>query len=306
MGCWGIRPELVGLIDACRIGDDGFGYGGLAQYNSFNNVVWRNDPDHIQLTPEEAYRSCMVTSLTGSLFMLTDRPETYWTPMVEPPKRCLPVLFTRPGQLYDVEPSRSCQLGTVGAEVSGAGPRPVDADQRPYCDLYLLELNRPFENWVVLGRLSGGKDSILFSDLGLKPDGHYIAFEFWTKKLGGTFTRALPLDAVDSTFRCQAYCLREKKPYPQIVATSRHISCGAFDLRQVEWSKSALSGESELIANDPYILYLTEPAGYALRQFSCPGAGVMTTRREGALRIVHLKSGKGGVVYWRADYTRKD
>ena len=129
MGCWGIRPELVGLIDACRIGDDGFGYGGLAQYNSFNNVVWRNDPDHIQLTPQEAYRSCMVTSLTGSLFMLTDKPEVYRTPLVEPPKRCLPVLFTRPGQVYDVEPSRSSQLGTV--ESGGEWRRPEAGRCRP-------------------------------------------------------------------------------------------------------------------------------------------------------------------------------
>ena len=113
LGCWGIRPELIGIIDGCRVGGDGFSLAGMAQYNSFNNVVWRNDPDHIQLTPEEAYRSCMVTSLTGSLFMLTDKPEVYHGPLVEPPRRCLPVLFTRPGQVYDVEPSRSSQLQAV-------------------------------------------------------------------------------------------------------------------------------------------------------------------------------------------------
>lgn len=105
LGCWGIRPELIGLIDACRIGTDGFGYGGLAQYNSFNNVIWRNDPDHIELTPQEAYRSCMATSVTGSLFMLTDKPEVYQTELAEPAKRSLPILFTLPGQVYDVDPT---------------------------------------------------------------------------------------------------------------------------------------------------------------------------------------------------------
>ena len=34
LACWGVRPELVGLVDACRIGTDGFSYAGLAQYNS--------------------------------------------------------------------------------------------------------------------------------------------------------------------------------------------------------------------------------------------------------------------------------
>ena len=104
LACWGIRPELVGLVDAVRVGNDGFGYGGLAQYNSFNNVVWRNDPDHIQLTAPDAYRAATLASLTGSLLMLTDRPEVYRTPRAEIAKRTAPVLFTRPEQIYDVDP----------------------------------------------------------------------------------------------------------------------------------------------------------------------------------------------------------
>jgi len=39
LASWGPRPELVGIIDATRLGNDGFGYGGFAQFNSFNNVV---------------------------------------------------------------------------------------------------------------------------------------------------------------------------------------------------------------------------------------------------------------------------
>ncbi|MDH5468282.1 MAG: alpha-galactosidase, partial [Candidatus Aminicenantes bacterium] len=106
LGCWGIRPELIGIIDGCRIGTDGYSFAGLSQYNSFNNIVWLNDPDHIELSPEEAFRSTMATSLTGSLFLLTDKPEVYLTPIVEPAKRAAPVLFTYPGQVFDVDPSR--------------------------------------------------------------------------------------------------------------------------------------------------------------------------------------------------------
>ena len=114
------------------------------------------------------------------------------------------------------------------------------------------------------------------------------------------------MDPVDSTYRCQAYCLREKKPYPQVVATNRHISCGAIDLRQVSWSNNALSGESDLIANDAYILYLTEPPGYSLQQFLCPGAGAMTSKKEGDLRIVRMNCGKGGRIRWSAEYAGGD
>ena len=72
--CWGVRPELIGLFDGCRVGNDGFGYGGFSEYNSFNNVVWRNDPDHIELTQPDAYRATTITALTGSVLMLTDPP----------------------------------------------------------------------------------------------------------------------------------------------------------------------------------------------------------------------------------------
>ena len=49
LGSWGVLPELVGIMDACRLGRDGFGPAGLAQYNSWNNIVWRNDPDHVNI-----------------------------------------------------------------------------------------------------------------------------------------------------------------------------------------------------------------------------------------------------------------
>ncbi len=130
LACWGIRPELIGIVDAVRVGTDGFGYGGFAEYNSYNNVVWRNDPDHIQLAAPDAYRAATLASLTGSLLMLTDPPELYRTPRAEIARRTAPVLFTRPEQIYDVDPSRSRLVGRAATEVSGSGPRAFDADKR--------------------------------------------------------------------------------------------------------------------------------------------------------------------------------
>ncbi|HRB13036.1 MAG TPA: alpha-galactosidase, partial [Vicinamibacteria bacterium] len=91
--CWGVRPELIGLFDGCRLGNDGFGYGGFSEYNSFNNIVWRNDPDHIELSQPDAYRATTLTSLTGSILMLTDPPTMYRTDRVEAARRTSPVLF---------------------------------------------------------------------------------------------------------------------------------------------------------------------------------------------------------------------
>lgn len=307
MGCWGIRPELIGLIDACRIGDDGFGYGGLAEYNSFNNVVWRNDPDHIELTRKEAWRSCMVTSLTGSLFMLTDKPEVYQTGIEEAAKRTIPVLFTRPGQVYEVDPSRIALLDLTDTEVSGGGPRPFDADQLEYCHLYLMEINKEFENWMLLGRTGEEPKDIGFTDLGLtypgsENDKEFLVFEFWTKTFLGTFSNRLNFPEIDTNFRCQLFCIREKQTHPQLLATSRHISCGGYDLEDLEWKKDTLAGTSALTANDCYDIYIFEPSGYNLSGFTCDGAEVTDNRKEGDIRIISLIKPESGTVTWKASY----
>lgn len=143
---------------------------------------------------EDAYRSTMVTALTGSLLMLTDKPAVYRTAAIEPAKRAAPVLFTRPGQSYDVDPSRSQNLERVNSEVSGSGPRVFDAGYTPNCFLYLLEINRPFDFWWVLGCTGGDFPEIRFADLGLDPAREYYVFEFWSKKLLGSFQNASTTD----------------------------------------------------------------------------------------------------------------
>jgi len=301
LGCWGIRPELIGLLDGCRIGTDGFSYAGLAQFNSWNNVVWRNDPDHIELN-EDRYKSTLVTSLTGSILLLTDKPELYRTEAVEPARRAAPVLWTRPGQIFDVDPSRSGELGRVGAEVSGSGSRVFDAGLQPTCDLFLLEIARPFEDWMVLGRTGESVREIRFADLGLNPGKEYFVFEFWTRKLLGSFTGSFAPGPLDPVFRSQALAIRERQPHPQVIATSRHVTCGGVDLADVRWADRRLSGRSFVIAGDPYDIYMTVPEGYRLDKFDCPGATVLETKNEGLMVRVKLLPGESGTVDWSAEF----
>jgi hypothetical protein len=299
LGCWGIRPELTGIIDGCRIGDDGFAYAGLSQYNSFNNVVWRNDPDHIELN-DQAYASTTVTSLTGSLLMLTDKPAVYRTAIIEPARRIAPVLFTLPGQLYDVDPSRSDQLFRVDAEVSGSGPRPFDAGYTADCHLYLLEVERPFDSWCVLGRTGGEFAELRFSDLGLDPVRDYIVFEFWTRRVLGTFRGSFSPGPIDPVFRSQAFCIRERKSVPQVIATSRHISCGGVDLKEAQWDGTTLSGRSAVVANDPYDIILTEPDGFRFERFECGKIPPGRIERSGLSVSVMLRPGRSEEVEWKA------
>ena len=303
LGCWGIRPELIGLIDGCRIGTDGFSYAGMAQFNSWNNVVWRNDPDHIELN-EDRYKSTLVTSLTGSILLLTDKPEVYRTDVVEPARRAAPVLWTVPGQVFDVDPSRSGELGRVDAEVSGSGSRVFDASLQPTCDLFLLEIVRPFESWAVLGRTGESVRDIRFAELGLDPAKEYFVFEFWTKRLLGSFSGSFAPGPPDPLFRSQALAIRERKPHPQVLATGRHVTCGGVDLADVRWSGGTLSGTSRVVAGDPYEIFLTEPEGFRLVRFEAPGEAGAGIERNGPLVKVGWVPVASGTVDWLARFER--
>ena len=302
LACWGIRPELIGLVDGMRVGDDGFGYGSFAQYNSFNNVVWRNDPDHIELRQPDGYRAATLTSLTGSVLMLTDRPEVYQTDRVEAARRTAPVLFTRPGQLYDVDPSRSSLLALAGTELSGSGPRPFDADQREVVPYYQLDIARPFEQWTVLARTRDDAGAVPLAELGLPDDAEYLGFEFWTRRPLGVVRGALDAGPIDPRFGVQVVCLRPRLERPQLVATSRHVTCGGPDLRELAWKDDALSGTSELVAGDPYEIYLNEPTGFQFVEADAGGARVTGQAADGATRVIRLESERGGMVRWKVQY----
>jgi len=302
LACWGIRPELIGLVDGVRVGDDGFGYGSFAQYNSFNNVVWRNDPDHIELHQPDGYRAATLTTLTGSVLMLTDRPEVYRTDRVEAAKRTAPVLFTRPGQLYDVDPSRSSLLSLAATELSGSGPRPFDADQREVVTLYQLDLARPFEEWTVLARTRDDPAVIPLAELGLLPGTDYLGFEFWTRQPLGVLRDTLRPSPIDPRYGVQVICLRRRVERPQLLGTNRHVTCGGPDLSEVAWGDSTLSGTSDLVAGDPYELYLNEPERYRFDGVDVVGARVTGQKLEGTMRVIRIESKPGGVARWRVRY----
>lgn len=304
MGCWGVRPELIGLIDACRVGDDGFRLDSMAQYNSFNNVVWQIDPDHIELSPEQGYRSCLATSITGSLYMLTDKAELYRTEMIEPARRTMPVLFTRPGQVYDVDPTRSMFLDRVETEMSGSGPRVFDTSMNTPYDLYLLEINRPFENWMLLGRFDERKPTIQMYEMGLDRNKDYLVFEFWTKSFAGQFKGQMSLPKIDSKFGCQLFCFREKQDHPQLLGTNRHFSCGGAELDALNWQDRTLHGTSRVVKDEVYMLYIHEPTefNHTAYDITLSSGRVVKHQRNGSILQIGIECRDAETLNWAVRY----
>jgi hypothetical protein len=234
--------------------------------------------------------------------MLTDKPEVYKTPIIEPALRSIPVLFTLPGQIFDVDPSSSDRIDHIETDLSGSGERAADAIRTSPYDLFLLEINRKFENWLILGRAGEKSSYISFTDLGLPPDREYLVFEFWSKKYLGSFSGGFEMGRIDPKYNCQVFCIREKLSHPQLLATSRHITCGGLELQNMEWKGSTLSGKSDVVANDSYTLYITEPSGISFKSFKCEGVKIVENRVSGMIRQITLLSTESKAVEWRVEY----
>jgi hypothetical protein len=231
----------------------------MQQYNSWNNVVWRNDPDHVDLQgKEEAIIRPTLVSMAGAQLLLSDKAEFYEDEAnLEGAKRASPVPFTLPGQLYDFDPSKTNNLiAGLRNQNGGSNAGPIDASQQgAECPWWQLDVSRPFENWTVLARLSWQSQpltNVAFSDLGL-PSAKYAVYEFWSHRYLGEFEGSFPAEAQMAKV-AHVYCIRRVADHPQVISTNRHITQGGPDLLDAKWDAKTktLSGESQTVEGDPY------------------------------------------------------
>ena len=280
--CWGVGPgrASIGLADGCRLGSDGFQWNTLLGNSSTNGVVWRGDPDHCDImaagakdkttmktfavpsAPADTIDQPCVVAMAGSMLLVSDKAENYKDDAnLEGMKRSAPVLFTVPGQLYD-----------------GGGNG----------TWWLQEIDRPFDHWSVLarfnwrqGNLQGKRADIpqqvvKFADLGLADDREYLVFEFWTQAFIGKSKGSFTAPELGSNSAMQVFAIREVRPNPWVISTTRHISQGGVSLLDEKWDNpsSTLSGKSAVVSGDPYVLTVHLPSGFKLASTEVSGEKV--------------------------------
>jgi len=322
LACWGVLPEVVDYADGCRLGTDGFGPSTLQQYSSWNNVVWKNDPDHCDLEPynsktkqyetgQERIRATLV-AMAGAQLLLSDHPDVYEKPAaLDAARRVSPIPFTLPGQLFDFDPTKSDSLiKNLRNQNGGSNPGPIDADQfGKTCPYWALDINKPYESWMVLAHINwsskpANPDIIKFSDLGLDPDANYLISEGWTQKFLGNFHgsfQTLPLEP--NGVAC--YAIRKLVDHPQIITTNRHITQGAEELQHVVWDSPAnqLKGTVKLVKGFPYQMLIHVPKGYSL-EYAKFGDLEVATVELGSIDMVSLESQKNTTVDWNLKFLK--
>ena len=326
LSCWGVLPESVGIADACRIGGDGYGPVTMQQYNSWNGIVWRNDPDHCDVYPKfkpaetgNVTKTAAVTaapadtvirpalaSIAGCLLMLSDKPEVYQdeTNLVGL-RRASPVLFSVPGQLFDFDDSKTSNVIKVPREsiTHGGSVTPIDANQfGPVCPWWLNEFDRSFEHWSVLHRINwsqnpSGTATITFADLGLDLGKKYLIYEFWSKQFLGIRGDNFQTPAI-VPMGLSSYAIREALDRPQVISTSRHLSQGGVDLVNVEWRQRRLTGRSRVVAGDRYELVVHVPAPHRFSSATFAGRPAEATVDGQIARAAFVPETTGEIDWW--------
>ena len=309
--CWGVHPGInsIGLANGCRLSDDGFGPATFQRFASWNGVVWRGDPDHCDIMAEgfkdkttmktfgaaaamaDTIDQPGIVAMAGGTLMLSDKAADYQNDgNLEGVKRSAPVLFTVPGQLYD--------YGNRPVQDHGSPKRGGEATW------WLQEIDRPFEHWSVLARFNWRQEKlkwnrpgnpeqeVKFSDLGLADDREYVVFEFWTQTFLGKSTGSFKVPAQDSNNALQVFAIREARPNPWVLSTTRHISQGGVCLLDEKWDKTSntLSGSSAVIAGDPYVLTVHLPHGFKLQTATVSGGKAESANQKetATVRIVPM------------------
>jgi alpha-galactosidase len=303
----------------------------MQQYNSWNGVVWRNDPDHCDVFPgyrpprgdklpeagavRPANNECILrpalASIAGCLLMLSDRPEVYRDERnLVGVRRSAPVLFTVPGQLYDFDPVKTDKLKAMERTDirTGAGPSPIDGDQKGVvCQWWLNEIDTGFAHWNVLHRLNWSNQErpaqdVAFADLGLDSAKSYIVYEFWTGTMLGRFRGTFAAGKLGAMDLC-SYAIHEQLDRPQLVSTNRHLTQGGVDLASMQWDGRSLSGRSRVIAADRYELVFHVPKDYKLEEATCDGQAAEAHLDGETLRLSVLPARTQGMA-WKVTFKK--
>ena len=178
-----------------------------------------------------------------------------------------------------------------------------------YPEVLDLKVNNTLGSYDVVGvtnwRSGTATKEVVFADtLGLPAGGSYVAFDFWNRKLLGTFQDRLKLQ-VDS-HDTRVMLLHPLLERPQVLGTSRHLT-GAFSISDVSWDKTtaSLTGTSQGVPGDPYSLWLHVPQAFELLEVSVrsDGAKPLPVKQERSGDLLTLTfTGIDQPIKWTAKF----
>ena len=198
LSCWGVLTSSIGVCDAMRVATDANPSWGAysmqlretARWFFAQRVLFTVDPDHVCVRGRLEWARMMLSlvSLTGGLFMVSDKVEDYDPDRLALMKKTMPGLTTRAAETgpidyaspacahfsRDISPEEGSYL------ISHLDP---DGDQVPFSSLWSVHFDACGRRWTVVQRAGVtplASVDVPLSKLALDPDRRYAAWDFWT------------------------------------------------------------------------------------------------------------------------------
>jgi hypothetical protein len=145
-------------------------------------------------------------------------------------------------RLTDLDPERVEMLTRI-LPAYGVAARPLDLFRNDLARIFAIPIHRDFGDWLILAVFNYDAQSPLVETInlveaGLDDSRSYLAFEFWSQRLLGEFQGTMTVRLNPGSV--QLLSLREIRPYPQIVGTSRHFTQGGQELKDQRWVEPEL------------------------------------------------------------------
>ena len=259
LSCGGSEEVAIwgaGVFDAVRVGPDLFEWAGfltnldrVRRYYPMHNIVQYNDMDNVVLREEfstyaQAVSRVAIVSLLGLPMTFGDDLPDLPEERVDLLKRTLPTMDVHP-----VEFNNAVSDGTT--------------------QLITLNIALPFEQYLVAGIMNltekSCKRDVNFREALALSEGEYLVYDYFKQEYLGVYRDNITVDV--EAYDTSVLCFRKKLDRPQIISTSRHITQGAAEIKEMFWDDEAntLYMVSSLVKNDPYMLTVYVPEGYKLK-----------------------------------------
>lgn len=273
LACWGVLSEAIGSIDACRIASDANPSWKAVRMQLYETARWfftqrilfTIDPDHICVRGRLPFaRSTLsLASLSGSLFMISDKPEDYDAERIRMIRQTLPPLATMTAETAPLD------FSTPAWPANDWPIQKTAISQRPFSTLWCFHFHVGGHSWAVVQQVATdplAECAIPLLELGLDPSGSYLAYDFWQQRFLGIVRKQLLLAALELG-DSQVIGLRRCEQHPQLLASDRHVSMDAVSVRQEAWQQtdSCLSLELLGIAGESFNYIFWLPAGWQLQ-----------------------------------------
>jgi hypothetical protein len=173
--------------------------------------------------------------------------------------------------------------------------------------IWNLLVKKKSEQWNVVGVFnwenSPQKINVPFEKLGLLPNQKYVVYESWGEELLGEFQDGVDLELQPTSSKLLS--IHKEEGRPRVLSTSRHITQGAVDLKEIRWNgkKSTIEGKSVNLLRGDYALFVWIPAGYKYLK-AITAVKYETSEILPSLLKITLKLGKDKPLTWKLQFER--